>query len=127
MFRVEYPRLVRALTFVCGDPEAAADAAQEAFLQAHRHWRQVGSYDDHAAWLRRVATNRLANRRRGRRRLQRFLARTPPTAVATSSLAAPDDVATTLDLRAAVAALSPQQRMVVALHHLLDVPVADVA
>lgn len=127
MFRVEYPRLVRALTLVCGDPEVAADVAQDAFLQAHRHWRRIGTYTDHAGWLRHVATNRLANRHRGRRRLQGFLTRTTPAAVAPSAPAAPDDLAATLDLRAAVAALSPQQRMVVALHHLLDLPVTEVA
>jgi len=39
----------------------------------------------------------------------------------------PHDVAGWLDLRAAVAELTRQQRLAVALHYLLDVPVADVA
>jgi RNA polymerase sigma-70 factor (ECF subfamily) len=121
LFRREYPRLVRALTLAGGDPEAAADAVQDAFLQAHRHWRRVGAYDDPAAWLRRVAVNRLANRRRGARRLRAFVARTPP-AVAVDG---PD--AAELDLRRAVASLPRQQRLSVALHYLADLPVADVA
>jgi RNA polymerase sigma factor (sigma-70 family) len=123
LFRTEYPRLVRALTLACGDAELAADAAQDAFLQAHRHWRRVSGYLDPAAWLRRVAISRLANRRRGVRRLQGFVARTPPEA----GVAAPHDVAGSLDLRAAVAELSRQQRLAVALHYLLDLPVSDVA
>ena len=131
LFRSEYPRLVRALTLACGDAEVAADVVQDAFLQAHRHWRRVSGYVDPAAWLRRVAVNRLANRRRGARRLRGFLARTShPVAVpalSTSPPFSPDDLAGCLDLYAAVAALSPQQRLVVALHHLLDLPVADVA
>jgi RNA polymerase sigma-70 factor (ECF subfamily) len=122
LFRAEYPRLVRALTLASGDAELAADAVQDAFLQAHRHWRRVRAYRDPAAWLRRVAVNRLANGRRGVRRLQGFLARAPR-----ADAVAPTDVAALVDLRAAVAGLSRQQRMVVALHYLLDLPVAEVA
>jgi RNA polymerase sigma-70 factor (ECF subfamily) len=122
LFRAEYPRLVRALTLASGDAELAADAVQDAFLQAHRHWRRVRTYRDPAAWLRRVAVNRLANGRRGVRRLQGFLARAPR-----ADAVAPTDVAALVDLRAAVAGLSHQQRMVVALHYLLDLPVAEVA
>jgi RNA polymerase sigma factor (sigma-70 family) len=125
LFRTEYPRLVRALTLACGDAELAADVAQDAFLQAHRHWRRVSGYLDPAAWLRRVAVNRLANRHRGARRLQGFVARTPHGTGA--GAASPHDVAGSLDLRAAVAGLSRQQRLAVALHYLLDLPVSDVA
>lgn len=124
LFRTEYPRLVRALTLACGDRELAADVAQDAFLQAHRHWRRVSAYAEPAAWLRRVAVNRLANRRRNVRRLQGFLARGPQGAV---TAAGADDVAGSLDLRAAVAQLTTQQRLVVAFHYLLDLPVAEVA
>ena len=123
LFRSEYSRLVRALTLACGDAELAADAAQDAFLQAHRHWRRVSGYLDPAAWLRRVAVNRLANRRRGVRRLQGFVARTPHDV----GVAAPADVAGSLDLWAAVAGLPRQQRFAVALHYLLDLPVSEVA
>jgi RNA polymerase sigma-70 factor (ECF subfamily) len=122
LFRAEYPRLVRALTLASGDAELAADAVQDAFLQAHRHWRRVRGYSDPAAWLRRVAVNRLANGRRGARRLQGYLARAPR-----ADPVAPTDVAALVDLRAAVAGLSRQQRLVVALHYLLDLPVAEVA
>lgn len=121
LFRSAYPGLVRALTLACGDREAAADAAQDAFLQAHRHWRRVEGYEDPAAWLRRVALNRLANRRRGLVRLAAFRARAP------RSIAGDDDVPGRLDLRGAVAALPSQQRLVIALHYLLDLPVAEVA
>jgi RNA polymerase sigma-70 factor (ECF subfamily) len=123
LFRSEYPRLVRALTLACGDAELAADVTQEAFLQAYRHWRRVSGYLDPPAWLRRVAVNRLTNRRRGVVRLQAYLARTARRDAA----GATDEVAERLDLHAAVAALPPQQRLVVALHYLLDLPVADVA
>lgn len=123
LFRAEYPRLVRALTLACGDRETAADAAQEAFLQAHRHWRRISVYTDRPAWLRRVAVNRLANRSRGRIRLQSFLDRTPAPKAAVDADLVPDR----LDLQGAVNALPAQQRLVVALHYLLDLSIAEVA
>ena len=68
LFTREYARLVATLGVAWHDPEAAADAVQDAFVQAHRHWRKVSRYDDPAAWVRRVAINRLINARRGRTR-----------------------------------------------------------
>jgi len=44
---------VRSLA-VAFDPEAAADAVQEAFIAADRQWERLASYDDAAAWVRRV-------------------------------------------------------------------------
>jgi DNA-directed RNA polymerase specialized sigma24 family protein len=67
LFRGEYPRLVRALGAAAGR-DAAADAVQDAFVQAARHWRRIGDYDDPAAWIRRVAVNRVADQRRAARR-----------------------------------------------------------
>lgn len=122
LFRSEYPRLVRALTLACGDREVAADVAQEAFVQALRHWRRVGAYDEPALWLRRVALNRLANHRRGRGRLQRFIGRQAPPPAPEAP-----DVAVSLDLLRAVAALPDQQRLAVALHYLGDLPVTETA
>jgi RNA polymerase sigma-70 factor, ECF subfamily len=123
LFRGEYPRLVRVLTFACGDAELAADVAQEAFLQAHRHWRRVSSYADPGVWLSRVAVNRLSNRQRGQRRLQMFLTRAPRA----DDPASPHDIVGNLDVRAAVAGLPRQQRLSVGLHYFLDLSVAEVA
>lgn len=120
LFRRSYRPLVRALTVACGDVDDAADAVQDAFVQAGRHWRRVGRYDDPAVWLRRVAVNRLANQRRGARRRAAFVAR--------ARVAAPADLgAGDTDLTAAVAALPPGQRLAVGLYYLADLTVADVA
>jgi RNA polymerase sigma-70 factor (ECF subfamily) len=75
VFRTEYVRLVRALAVYAGDVEAASDAVQDAFVQAHRHWGRVSGYADPALWIRRVAINRVSNQRRGRSRRERALAR----------------------------------------------------
>jgi Sigma-70 region 2 len=73
LFKAEFARLVRGLALVEGT-EAAADAVQEAFIQADRQWRKVGRLVDPAAWVRRVAMNRLLNGRRNHRRRTEILA-----------------------------------------------------
>jgi RNA polymerase sigma-70 factor, ECF subfamily len=64
LFRSDYARLVRSLGVAVDDQEEARDAVQEAFVQAWKNWDKVGGYDDPAGWVRRVALNRLLNRRR---------------------------------------------------------------
>ena len=48
-------------------PEAE-DVVQEAFSVAYRQWRKVSSYDEPAAFVRRVALNLAWKRQRGSRR-----------------------------------------------------------
>ena len=104
-----------------GYPDAA-DAVQEAFVQAVVHWRKVSRYDDPLAWIRRVAINRGHNRRRSRRRqeaLQQRMAAAPTTQV---PLFEADD-----DLAALVAALPQQQRLALSLFYYSDLSIAEVA
>ena len=60
-------RLVRSLTLITLDAGLAEDAAQEAFLQLHLHWRDP-AMKDRVAWLYRVAINRSRDYRRALRR-----------------------------------------------------------
>jgi RNA polymerase sigma-70 factor (ECF subfamily) len=122
LFRASYPRLVVALTLLA-DRAAAEDAAQDAFVQALRHWEKVRHYDDPAAWVRRAALNRLANQRRGSGRRDRAVARLGAEPAPTGDT----DHAGLADLRAALAELPERERTVVVLHHVIGVPVADVA
>lgn len=120
LFAAEYGRLVRSLG-VAFDPVDAADAVQEAFVQADRIWdSSLHGYADPAGWVRRVAINRLLNGERNRRRREEILATIRPVA---------DDDLTTdlLDLRRAVAALPDRMRAAVCLHYLADLSVAEVA
>jgi RNA polymerase sigma factor (sigma-70 family) len=119
LFRAEFARLVRALSVADGR-EDAADAVQEAFMQAQRRWTKVASLDDPAGWVRRVAVNRLSNGRRNRRRQTELLGAVRPPDP--EELAALD-----LDLLAAVRALPPQQRRCVCLHHIGGYPIDEVA
>ncbi len=119
LFEAEYERLVRSLG-VAFDPVDAADAVQEAFIQADRGWSTVSGYGDPAGWVRRVAVNRLLNGRRNGARRREILATVRPVA---------DDDLTVdlLDLRRAVMALPAAMRAAVCLHYLADLPVDEVA
>ena len=64
LFRLNYPRLVKTLCLTTLDREAAADAAQEAFLQLHLQWDRVSAYEDPVGWVYRVALNRCRDHRR---------------------------------------------------------------
>jgi RNA polymerase sigma-70 factor, ECF subfamily len=122
-FRATYARLVVALTLT-SDRSAAEDAVQDAYLQALRHWGRIKHYDDPAAWVRRAALNRLANQRRGSARRDRAVDR---LAAATTEHTRDQDTAALTDLRAALAELPERERAVVVLHHVIGVPVADLA
>lgn len=123
LFSSHYPRLVRALSAVDGSSDLATDAVQAAFVQAYLKWRRISRYDDPAAWVRRVAVNRLRNEQRGRRRQLAVvdrLAAAPP-------LPAPGGDDLDPDLVDALRRLPRQQRLAVALHYVADLSVADVA
>lgn len=121
LYLATFPRLVRTLWFVVHDHEQAQEIAQDAFVELHRQWRKVGSYDRPDLWVRRVALRkaqreavRTARRRQAEQSLAPFEAASDP--------AVPDP-----ELRAALLALAPMQRAVVALFYLEDRPMADVA
>lgn len=61
-----YPGLVRRLTVVVADPDAARDLAQEAYLRAYRAWDRFDG-GDARAWLHTIGL-RLAFNERDRRR-----------------------------------------------------------
>ena len=119
LFEREYARLVRALA-VAEDAPHAADAVQEAFIEADRRWDTVSRLEDPAGWVRRVAVNRLSNGRRNLRRQAEILRGIRPAEPAALD---PLD----LDLLAGLRALPPRQRMAVCLFHLAGCSIAQVA
>jgi RNA polymerase sigma-70 factor, ECF subfamily len=119
LLHAELVPLVRSLAVAEGH-EQAADAVQEAFVQAGRRWGGVASRDDPAGWVRRLAVNRVAiSRPNRRRRAELSAAVQPPDAAGLSAL--------DLDLLAAVRALPADQRRCLCLHHIGGYPVEDVA
>ena len=117
-----YPRLVRQLHAMIGNRDEAEECVQEAFAKA---WSQRRSLDrDRApeAWVRttayRLAVSRWRRTVRGRRPADRAVQRP-------SQAEAPDETRTAL--MEALAALPLEQRRALVLHHLCDLPVAEVA
>jgi RNA polymerase sigma factor (sigma-70 family) len=121
-FTSEYPQVVRLLTIVLNDGAVAEDLTQEAFIRLHQHWGKVSRYDSPEAWVRRVALNRAFSwrRREGKRRgLERAAAAGDERTV--------EPMAWRVDVLRAVRALPPRDRALVALYHLEDRPLSDVA
>jgi RNA polymerase sigma-70 factor (ECF subfamily) len=116
-----YGRLVGQLYLVTGDLHDAEDAVQEALTRAAARWARISEYQVPEAWVRRVAMNLASDGfRRARRRL----------VVAARLRPGPDPGPSPLDTMAVTEALRSlplDQRKVVVLHHLLDLPVAQVA
>jgi len=123
IFEATYPRLVRMLWFVVHDHELAQEIAQEAFIDLHRQWRTVGSYDRPDLWVRRVAL-RKAQRESARsvRRVHAERQAAVPETAGAADAGLPDPA-----LRAALATLPTMQRAVVALFYLEDRPMEEVA
>ena len=106
LYETEYPRLLRALLAICGDPDAAEDAVQEAFVKAHR--TGLDRLERPGAWLLVVGT-RAIHRTRRRRQVEDAKWAERGAAESTGT----DAVADRVDLLAALRQLPERQRTVV--------------
>jgi RNA polymerase sigma-70 factor, ECF subfamily len=103
-----------------GDLGVAQELVQEAFTRAIPRWSRISVYDDPLAWIRRVAFNLAKSRWRRMRTAAAFNRKHRDDVMAEPS---PDRVM----LVAALAKLPVKLRRAVVLHHLADLPVADIA
>lgn len=117
-FKAEYPQVVRSAYLVMFDADGAPDVAQEAFVQALRHWPKVSRYDKPEAWVRRVAIRMAVKAAKKQKRLSP-LEESLDTGVA-PILADPD-------LARAVASLPGNQRASVVLFYFEDRPVSEIS
>ncbi len=117
-------RLVRSLTLMSLDPELAADAAQEAFIQLYTHWNKVQSHEAPEAWLYRVAINRCKDHRRYLTRVSKLLTRIASQPPIEGQSVEWDS---RLDAQAMLGRLPTRQRTAAALHFEADLSVADIA
>lgn len=135
-FGTLYDRFERSLFRLCwellGDPDAAADAVQEAFTGA---WSRIGKLEHpeaFGAWLRAAAVNACRHHHRRtwwqRTWTEVFGERTeeqpepghgPPDRAASAELAG--------EVRRALSGLPPAQREVIVLHHLEGLPLDQIA
>jgi RNA polymerase sigma-70 factor (ECF subfamily) len=123
LFRRHWPRAHRAALLVVGDPAAAEDIAQEAFLAAVRALDRFDGRRPFGPWLHRIVVNRAidwARARTLRRELAGGEASEPP---------APDRPGSphARALAAALADLGPEHRAVVVLRYLLDYTPGEIA
>jgi RNA polymerase sigma factor (sigma-70 family) len=117
-----YRRLVGQLFAICGNLGEAEEAVQEAFVKAVEKPRRFAQIDNPEAWLRTVALNVLRSRYRRATRFHGLLSRhvmPPPT---TAGLSA-DRVALVEALRQ----LPYEMREAITLHHIVDLPVREIA
>jgi len=121
VYAVAYPRLVGQLVGVTGDPAEAEDAVMEAFARAAPGRSSFHDADNPEAWLRTVAVNVARSRWR---RVLRWTHLVPSLARSEAYADLPEDH---LALMAALRQLPAAQREAIALHHLADLPVAEVA
>ncbi|WP_310964493.1 RNA polymerase sigma factor [Nocardioides terrisoli] len=120
LYDASYPRLVGQLTAFTGSRAEAEDVVQEAFVRALGRSRGFARVDNPEAWLRTVAVNLARSRWR---RVRRFAGLLPDLVPDQHPDLGPDRVA----LLHALEALPAAQREAIALHHLADLPVADIA
>lgn len=119
-----WPSVYRAVAVSVGDRDLAEEAVAEAFARALARWPEPAQAASPAGWLHRVAVNEVRSRWRRARLERRVLDRVAaePDPVGVPAAEPRDDV-----LWAAVAALSPRTRQMVALRYVLDLPEAQIA
>jgi RNA polymerase sigma-70 factor (ECF subfamily) len=119
LFDASYRRLVGQMTAFTGSHAEAEDVVQEAFVRAVARAGHVMTLANPEAWLRTVAVNVARSRFRRATRLLELVSE--PVGVAPEI--SPDHVA----LVAAPAQVPAAQREAIALFHVADLPVREVA
>ena len=117
LFHAHFHRLVRYLDRLSGDPELAADLAQEAFIKLH----QRGSIPDRPeAWLITVAMNLFRNARSTSARRRRLLTPARSEAALGDPMPTPIQCAEAADerdrVRGAIDRLGERDRQILLLH-----------
>jgi RNA polymerase sigma-70 factor, ECF subfamily len=113
-------RLARA---ILRDPVEAQDATHDAFVQAWRKWETLRDRSKFEPWFDRILVNTCRNRMRSNRRQATDIS-------AEVALATGDHTGQTEDrdvLGTAIAALSPDHQVVVALRYYRDLTIDDIA
>jgi RNA polymerase sigma-70 factor (ECF subfamily) len=121
-YEATYHRLLRQLVLVTGDRGDAEDLLQDAYGRAVVRWRRLRDYQAPEAWVRRVALRLATDRARRARRRTAALLRLRPSRSPSIDLSADS-----LDLHQALRGLPAGQRQAVVLHHLVGLPVEEIA
>lgn len=120
VFDSSYRKLVVQLYGVTGNLDEAEDVVQEAFVRAAAAGGRFLRVDNHEAWLRTTAINVHRSRWRKIRNGRRARELMPPPRD-------PEGLEQHLEIIDALRTLPEQQRQVIALHYLADLPVHTIA
>ena len=123
LYQRDYSTVVGLVYGMTGSRWVAEDLAQDAFIEAHRRWDEIGRYDNPGGWVRRVVSNRSVSWYR--RRLAEAKALLKLSAGSRSSLPALEPESE--EVWEAVRKLSNRQAQVVALTYLEDMSLGEVA
>jgi RNA polymerase sigma-70 factor (sigma-E family) len=122
--RASGPRLARLAFLLTGDHDTAEDLLQTAYAKVLPRWRQVSSYEDPDAYLRRVMVNTRTSWWRRHRGRESSWAQVPDTA-AGGDVA--HDEAALDEVLAALRRLPRRQQVAVVLRHYCDLSEAETA
>jgi RNA polymerase sigma-70 factor (ECF subfamily) len=114
-------RLIEQIFLFTGDEVESRDLVQQAFEKAWKQWGRVALLNDPEAWVRLVAFNLAKNHRRWRRLAtaqQNALRPSPEPVVPEQGF---------MELRQALASLSPEQRRAVILHHVVGLTIREIS
>ncbi len=120
------PGLYRLAVAVIG-PDSAADVTQDTLLRAWVDLRSLRDPDRIGAWLRQILLNRCRDVVRARQRVRVL---SLDAAAVPGAPFSPDPamaIDRTTDLQQGLEALTLDQRAILALHYLADLPIRDVA
>ncbi len=123
LYRREYTAMVRLAYALVGRRDVAEEIVQDAFLEAHRRWNRLSTYDRPGAWIRRVVLQSCSRRRHRVRRDETLIGRIgrQPN-VAAAQYDPPDP-----ELLNAIRSLPKRQAHVLALIAVDDCSFADAA
>lgn len=121
-YDASFQRVVNQLSAMIGDRDEAHECVQEAFVRAWAHRRKLAKVEHPEAWVRTVAHRFAVSRWRRTSRARRDPDRALGAATAAGG-PSEDHVAVVAALRQLPAA----QREALVLHHVCDLPVAQVA
>jgi RNA polymerase sigma-70 factor, ECF subfamily len=115
LYRDSYPKIYRTMLAVLGDPAAAEDCAQDAFVSAFRAWSRWRPDAPAEAWLHRIAINAAVSyeRKERLRTIGAILRRMGRPAAGPD----PAELALDRDLVAALRRLAPRLRAALVLRH----------
>jgi RNA polymerase sigma-70 factor, ECF subfamily len=113
LYRDSHGRIVRTLSAILRQHEAAEDCAQETFVRAYRAWKRWRPDAPAEAWLHRIALNVAVSYRRKERRRAVL-----PWAERDEPHPSDPDPRPASDLFLALRALRPQDAAIIVLRHL---------